>query len=88
VNVTPQGNGRIKVTLPQALSLLALLGAIGGSWYDTRTQILLARQEIQQLRLAQDKLEERWVQHERLHGHAGVMERVDGVEVRLQRLER
>lgn len=81
-------NGRIKMTLAQALSLLALLGAIGGSWYDTRTQLLLARQEIQQLRLAQVLLDDRWIQHEHLRGHAGVMERVDGVEARVGRIER
>jgi hypothetical protein len=76
------------MTLPQAISVLALLGAIGGSWYDTRSQILLARQEIQQHHIEQEKLEERWIQHERLRGHAGVIERVDGVEARVLRMER
>ena len=81
-------NGRIKMTLPQAISVLALLGAITGSWYDTRTQLLLARQEIEQLRASVAVVAAGLLGHERLPGHAGVMERADGLEKRLDRLER
>lgn len=83
-----ESNGRIKISLPQAISVLALLGAITGSWYDTRTQLLLARQEIEQLRASVSTVALGLLGHERLPGHAGFMERVDGVEKRVDRMER
>lgn len=38
-------NGRIKLTWPQVVWGISLLAAILGSWYDTRGQVALLRQE-------------------------------------------
>ena len=39
-------NGRIRLTVREVIAWIGLLAAILGSWYDTRGQIALVRQEI------------------------------------------
>ena len=49
-------NGRIKLTVRDAVAWLLLFASILGAWYDTRGQIALMRQEIA-LRVAQSEVE-------------------------------
>lgn len=49
-------NGRIKLTVRDAVAWLLLFASILAAWYDTRGQIALMRQEIA-LRVAQSEAE-------------------------------
>jgi hypothetical protein len=86
--VTAEPNNRIKMSIPVALSIVAVLGTIIGSWYDTRNQLELVRAEIRQIVKVADKMDAKESAHEVLPGHAGVMGRVDADEKDIDKLER
>lgn len=50
------GEGRVTMSWAQVIWAIATIAAIVGSWYDTRTQVALARQELA-LRVAHDQVE-------------------------------
>ncbi len=54
--MTPEQNGRIKLTVKEVIAWAVLLAAVLGQWYDTRTQIALAVQSAE-LRARADDVE-------------------------------
>lgn len=80
-------NGRIKLTVPQIVWGLGVLTTILAAWFNLGNKLDLLRQEVMQIHANQTTMSLLVRQHELLPGHAGVIERINASEKRIERLE-
>jgi hypothetical protein len=85
--VSGETNGRIKLTWPQAVWSVAMLGTVLGAWFSLGNKLDLLRAEVLELRADITNIAKLEHEHSLLPGHAGVLERVAAVEKRIDRIE-